>query len=254
MLPLPRATVNPNARPRADLGPQEAPERRSWARAGWLKAAWLSSARSRPLAPGHHVGRSAHVAGMGAGTPAQPIDPPQDRGEQRPRYGYLSELEDDIPPVAHDPGADLDQALAQRRQRPLGHLIRQRQRAQEVGQVVGQRKQLQAHRVVPEGAAGQPGPAQGQLALPDPLLRCAAPVVELADPFRRPLQVGHDEADPRIELAPVPLDLRHHATRSGPARGLVVEAGVGHDRLLGWPSDRPGQQVADPPLQHLVGR
>ena len=57
-----------------------------------------------------------------------------------------------------------------------------------------------------------------------------------------------------IELALVPLDLGHHPTGSGPAGGLVVEAGVRHDRLLGRPSDRPGQQVADPTLQHLVGR
>jgi hypothetical protein len=35
---------------------------------------------------------------------------------------------------------------------------------------------------------------------------------------------------------------------------LVVEAGVGHDRLLGRTADRSRQQIADPPLQHLVGR
>jgi hypothetical protein len=67
--------------------------------------------------------------------------------------------------VAHDPGADLDQLLAQGRERPLRHLVGQRERAQEVGQVVGEREQLQPHRVVPEGAAGQPRPAQRQLAL-----------------------------------------------------------------------------------------
>src|SRR6187397_2101103 len=41
----------------------------------------------------------------------------------------------------------------------LRHLTGQRQAAQEVGQVVGKREQLEAHRVVAEGTAGQPGPA-----------------------------------------------------------------------------------------------
>jgi hypothetical protein len=52
----------------------------------------------------------------------------------------------------------------------------------------------------------------------------------------------------------LPLDLGHHPTSSGPAVGLVVKAGVGHDRLLGRTADRSRQQMADPPLQHLVGR
>jgi hypothetical protein len=67
--------------------------------------------------------------------------------------------------------------------------------------------ELQPHRVVAEGMAGQPRPAQRQLALFDVLLGGATAVVELADPFGRPLQVGDDEADARVELALVPLDL-----------------------------------------------
>ena len=38
--------------------------------------------------------------------------------------------------VAHDPGADLDQLLAQRRERPMLDLLRQGQRAQEVDEFV----------------------------------------------------------------------------------------------------------------------
>jgi len=78
--------------------------------------------------------------------------------------------------------------------------------------------------------------------------------VELHHPRVGPGQVGHDEADAGIELALVPLDLGHHPAGSGPALGLIAEAGVGHDRLLGRSPNRPRQQVFDPPLQHLVGR
>ena len=42
------------------------------------------------------------------------------------------QLEHDVAAVAHDPGTDLDQLLAQRRQRPLGDHVRQRQRPEEV--------------------------------------------------------------------------------------------------------------------------
>jgi hypothetical protein len=102
--------------------------------------------------------------------------------------------------------------------------------------------------------AGQPRPAERVFALPDPLLGGAAAVVELDHPLVGSGQVGHDEADPGIEFALVPLDLGHHPTGSGPAGGLVLEAGVRHDRFLGRTADRSRQQVADPPLQHLVGR
>ena len=46
-------------------------------------------------------------------------------------------------------------------------LLGQGQRAQEVGEIVGEREELEPHRVVAEGMAGQPRPAQRQLALLD---------------------------------------------------------------------------------------
>ena len=67
-----------------------------------------------------------------------------------------------------------------RGQRPLLDLLRQRQRAQEVGEVVGKGVELEPHGVVAEGVAGQPRPAQRVLALADPLLGGAAAVVELS--------------------------------------------------------------------------
>ena len=55
-------------------------------------------------------------------------------------------------------------------------------------------------------------------------------------------------------LTLVPFNLGHHPARLGPAFDLVTEAGVGHDRLLGWSADRPLEEVADPLLQDLIGR
>jgi len=57
---------------------------------------------------------------------------------------------------AIDPGADLEQPFAQGGQGPVLDLIRQRQRAQEVGEVVGQRVQLQPHNTGGE-TAGRTG-------------------------------------------------------------------------------------------------
>ena len=62
-------------------------------------------------------------------------------------------------------GADFDQLLAQGRERPLLNLLRQGQRAQEVGEVVGQGVELEPHGVVAEGVAGQSRPTQRILAL-----------------------------------------------------------------------------------------
>ena len=94
------------------------------------------------------------------------IDPAQDLGEQRPRHRHLGELEDHVAPVPHDPGADLDQLLAQGRQRPLLNLLRQGQRAQESVEGGG------GGRTALWGEEGrQPRPAQRLLAL---LIHCSA--------------------------------------------------------------------------------
>jgi hypothetical protein len=70
------------------------------------------------------------------GRSPQPVDAAQDLGEQRPRHNDFGQLEDDVAPVPDDPGADLHQLVAQRRERPVLDLLRQGQRPQEVGQVV----------------------------------------------------------------------------------------------------------------------
>jgi hypothetical protein len=57
------------------------------------------------------------------GAAAEPIDPAQDFGEQRPWHRDLGELEHHVAAVPDDPPADLDQLLAQGRQRPLLDLL-----------------------------------------------------------------------------------------------------------------------------------
>jgi hypothetical protein len=42
------------------------------------------------------------------------------------------------------------------------------------------------------------------------LLRCATLIVEGNDALGRPRQIGDDEADTRVKLAQMPLDLGHH--------------------------------------------
>ena len=88
------------------------------------------------------------------------------------------------------------------------------------------------------------------------LIHCsarAALVVEGDDPFGRAAHVRHDEADPRIKLARMPLDLGNHPARLGPACRLVGEIGVVSPDLVGRSSDRTLEQIADPVLQDLVG-
>ena len=92
--------------------------------------------------------------------------------------------------MANDPGADLHQPLAQRGHRPLLDFVGQRQSAQEVAEIVGQRVQLQPNGIGGEAAAGQPGPGDGVLALLDVLLRRAALVVERHHPLGRTRHVG----------------------------------------------------------------
>jgi hypothetical protein len=53
------------------------------------------------------------------------------------------------------------------------------------------------------------------------LLRGAALIVEGDNALGRACQVGDDEADPRIKLARMPLDFRHHPAGLLPALRLV---------------------------------
>src|SRR5262245_2300535 len=107
-----------------------------------------------------------------------------------------------------------------------------------------QRVELEAHRVGPEGRARQPRPLDGVLALLDVLLRRAAPVEEGDDLLGRATQVRHDEADARIQLAGMPLDLRDHPARPVPALRPIAEARIeASDILRGAPGGPREQRI-----------
>ena len=119
--------------------------------------------------------------------------------------------------MAHDPGAGLDQALAQARQGPgLDHL-RRRQRSQEVGEIVGQRMKLKPDRVGGELHARQACPLDGVLAFFDVLLSRSPAVVEGQHPFVGKAAVGDDESHAREQLSRMELDLGHYPARLRPA-------------------------------------
>ncbi len=113
------------------------------------------------------------------GSRPQPVNQAQDLSEQRFRDSDLCELECDVAAMSHDLGTDLDQLVAQRGQGPVLGRLRQRQRAQEVAGILGERVELQANRIAAKAVAGQTCPVDRILAFLDPLLGCAALIVEL---------------------------------------------------------------------------
>src|SRR5206468_133863 len=68
------------------------------------------------------------------------------------------------------------------------------------------------------------------------------------------LEIGHDDADAREQLANVVLDFGHDPSRRGPAVRLIVEALVPDERRATGPTRRPKQEVLDRKLQVIVGR
>src|SRR5205823_2695554 len=100
----------------------------------------------------------------------------------------------------------------------------------------------------------QPSPFDRALTLFDPLLCCAALVVKGDDPLARPRQIGDDEADARVQLARMPLDLGHDAARLVPTLRLIAEAGVEAAHLVWRSPDRALKQVSDFVLQDAIGR
>ncbi len=103
---------------------------------------------------------------------SQIIDQPQDLSEQVTGHCHLGQLKGDVAPVSDDLGTDLHQLLPKRRQRPVLDLLRQRQRAQEVADIPGERVELQANRIVAEAVAEKPCPVDRVLAFLDRFLGC----------------------------------------------------------------------------------
>ena len=85
---------------------------------------------------------------------------------------------------------------------------------------------LEPHGVGRERPARQPRPLDRALSLFDPLLACAALVVEGDDALGRAAHVRHDEANAGIKLSRMPLDLGDHPAWLCPAFGLIAEIGM----------------------------
>ena len=118
------------------------------------------------------------------------------------------------------------------------------QRAQEVAEIVGESMKLKPDRVGSERSARQPRPLDRALAFLDPLLACAALIVEGDDILGGSRHVGDDEADPRNKLARMPLDFGDHPARLGPASGLIVEARMRPPHMVRGSPNRARQQIA----------
>ena len=88
-----------------------------------LSSSRVDHGRTSPAGLSSFIAPDPH-AGSGGGLGRRSIDPAQDLGEQGSRHRHLGQLEHHVAAVAHDPGADLDQLLAQRRQRPVLDLLR----------------------------------------------------------------------------------------------------------------------------------
>jgi hypothetical protein len=139
--------------------------------------------------------------------------------------------------VADDLRSDFDQLLVQARQRPILDRLGCRRRAEKVAKVIGERMKLERHGIGRERPARQPRPIDRTLAFLDPLFARAALVVEDDDPLSRAAHVRDDEADARMELARVPLDLGDHPARFGLASRLIPEVGVVPTHLVRRPPD-----------------
>jgi len=95
----------------------------------------------------------------------------------------LYRLHDDGMGMTDGLGSDLDHAIANAGQGPVGDGGRQNQGAQEGGQVIGQGVKLQPNRVGLETLARQACPFERLLAFFDGLLSRSAQIVELEHPF-----------------------------------------------------------------------
>ena len=125
---------------------------------------------------------------------------------------------------------------------------------QKIAEVVGERLKLEPNGIGGERSARQPRPLDRPLAFLDPLLARAALVVEGHDILGRTAHVGHDEADPGIELPRMPLDLGNDTAWSVPGRCPIAEAGMIPAHLVRGTAGRSLEQVADPVLQNAVRR
>ncbi len=130
-----------------------------------------------------------------------------------------------IPPpgVIRNPGPNLYETLYQPFDGPPCFLTPDVELPKHVQKIVGQNPHLQPGLVGLETMATGLVPAQGVLALLDPVLDIAPAIVDLD--HLRPVEpgIGHDEASLGEQLALVPLDLANNTAGLAPALGLIVK-------------------------------
>ncbi len=154
-LPPPRPRATPGA-----LATGFRPQRRGLAhRCGLGRPFSRSSGRKSPVVLASKTMIVWRSCRHGNRRRAQLRDQPQDVSEQMARDGDFGHLKGDVAAVADDLCADLDQLLAQTRQRPLLNRFGYRERAQEIAEVVRQGVELKANGIGAERATRQPRPS-----------------------------------------------------------------------------------------------
>ncbi len=93
--------------------------------------------------------------------------------------------------------------------------------------------------IVLERTAGELRPFHGILAFLNPLFRRTATIVKLDHVLQVLIQIGHNEANSREQLACVPFNLRDYAARLLPRSRLVLKAVIKHLGLVGWAANGP---------------
>ena len=87
----------------------------------------------------------------------------------------------------------------------------------------------------------------------DVLLGGATLVVEVDDPVRFHRHVGDNEADPREQLAGMPLDLGDNTTGFVPGRCLILEVAVDPLHAFWWTTQRALEQMRNLALKYAIG-
>jgi len=160
-----------------------------------------------------------------------------------------------IPPpgVIRNPGPNLYETLYQPFDGPLDFLTPDVELPKHVQEVVGQNPHLQPGLVGLETMATGLVPAQGVLALLDPVLDIAPAIVDLDQ--LRPVEpgIGHDEANPREQLTLMPFDFADNPAGLAPALGLVVKVDdLDLDAALGRTTNRASEVGLNEPPQVLI--
>src|SRR5439155_8702572 len=68
------------------------------------------------------------------------------------------------------------------------------------------------------------------------------------------MEARHDETDTRIQLARMPLDLRHDPALPVPTLRPIAEARVEAPHGVRWAADGSPEERRDLCLEHLIGR